>query len=796
MNKELRNKSAADLHVHSKYSDRPGLWLLRRIGAPESFMEPLEIYRIAKSAGMDFFTITDHNTISGALDIAHLPGTFLSSELTTYFPDNGCKIHCVVNGITEKQFHEMMQLRENIYDLQAYMFQHQIVHSIAHPLYQINNRLTVDLVEKLILLFNRFEIVNGARDVRASTIFKTILDNLTPEIIGRLSDKHQLDPVGEQPWIKCYTGGSDDTSGLYIADAYTQTPKASTVIDFIQFLREGEHNPCGVSGNSVRLANGLYRIAYQYYKERFIPRGAVDHSLIGHFLQNLSHRSADQTNENQTLGAKIKKKMSRKVQEAYVKAKMGDIEQMLAAELIKIMDQNESIGGNTLSQFQSASRISQELSYLFFEKALLKIKRGELVGALQAFSSLFPVGVGVMPYLTAFKSQHRDEAFLNEICNSFSSVKALQDRGGGIAWISDTFEDVNGVTNTIRTLADIAQKQGKAITVITSLEEDPVEDFPLRNFKPIGSFSLPEYESIKMSFPPFLDLLYYLEKEQFDEIIISTPGTLGICGLTAAHILGIRVKGIYHTDFPRFFEDISEDERLGELTWRYMQWFYGRMEKLLVPTFQYKAKLIAGGFNEKNIQVMPRGINHDKFNVSYREEQYWQKYGLGDAFTFIYVGRISREKNVETLLEAFHLLSKRSVSANLVIVGDGPLRKDLEKYKNQKGILFTGYLYNDDLARAYASSDAFVFPSRTDTFGNVVLEAHACGLPAIVSDEGGPQEIVGSHESGLIVNMRNASCLADAMEQIIRDKSLSNRLKDNASKKVMESTWEAALEKL
>jgi hypothetical protein len=88
MNKELRNKSAADLHVHSKYSDRPGLWLLRRIGAPESFMEPLEIYRIAKSAGMDFFTITDHNTISGALDIAHLPGTFLSSELTTYFPDN------------------------------------------------------------------------------------------------------------------------------------------------------------------------------------------------------------------------------------------------------------------------------------------------------------------------------------------------------------------------------------------------------------------------------------------------------------------------------------------------------------------------------------------------------------------------------------------------------------------------------------------------------------------------------------------------------------------------------------
>ena len=184
------------------------------------------------------------------------------------------------------------------------------------------------------------------------------------------------------------------------------------------------------------------------------------------------------------------------MQEAYVKAKMGDIEQMLAAELIKIMDQNESIGGNTLSQFQSASRISQDL------------KKRELVGGF----FFVAVGLGV---LTAFKRKSTSRSVL----------------------IVHTFEDVNGVTNTIRTLADIAQKQGKAITVITSLEEDRVEDFPLRNFKPIGSFSLPEYESIKMSFPPFLDLLYYLEKEQFDEIIISTPVTLGICGLTAAHIL-------------------------------------------------------------------------------------------------------------------------------------------------------------------------------------------------------------------------------------------------------------------
>ena len=98
------NVSRADLHVHSKFSDRPSEWFLRRIGAPESFMEPMEVYRSCKEAGMDYVTISDHNCIRGALEIAHLPDTFISSELTTYFPENGCKIHCLVSGITPELF--------------------------------------------------------------------------------------------------------------------------------------------------------------------------------------------------------------------------------------------------------------------------------------------------------------------------------------------------------------------------------------------------------------------------------------------------------------------------------------------------------------------------------------------------------------------------------------------------------------------------------------------------------------------------------------------------------------------
>ena len=153
-----------DLHVHSKYSDRPSEWILRRIGAPESFVEPHAIYRTARQRGMQFVTISDHNCIDGALEIAHLPGTFLSSEITTYFPEDGCKIHCLVSGVSEEQFREIQQLRDNIYDFQSYVREQDIAYSVAHPLFRVNDQLTIEHFEKLMLLFNRFEGVNGTRD--------------------------------------------------------------------------------------------------------------------------------------------------------------------------------------------------------------------------------------------------------------------------------------------------------------------------------------------------------------------------------------------------------------------------------------------------------------------------------------------------------------------------------------------------------------------------------------------------------------------------------------------------------
>ncbi len=279
-------QTRVDLHVHSKYSDRPSEWILRRIGAPESFVDPLDIYRRAKERGMQFVTISDHNRIEGALDIAHLPDTFISSEITTYFPEDGCKIHCLVMGITERQFEIIQELRENIYEFRHYLLEEDIVYSVAHPLFRVNDELTVEHVEKLLVMFNRFEGINGTRDPRASELVSLIFRQLSPEMIAEMANRHDLEPVGLEPWRKTFTGGSDDHSGIYIASAYTQTPPAENVAEFLDHLRAGRHEMGGTSGTSLRLAHSFYHIAYGFYKARLLGGSLARRN----FIDELFHR--------------------------------------------------------------------------------------------------------------------------------------------------------------------------------------------------------------------------------------------------------------------------------------------------------------------------------------------------------------------------------------------------------------------------------------------------------------------------------------------------------------------------
>ena len=796
---DAEHESKADLHVHSKYSDRPSEWFLRRIGAPECFVEQLELYERARDRGMAFVTITDHNCIRGALEIAHLPGTFLSSEITTYFPEDGCKIHVLVYGITEEQFRAIQELRANIYDLHRYLTEEEILCSVAHPLYRINNRLTIAHVEKLLLMFKRFEAINGTRHPRAAEIVEAVFRYLTPASIDAMASRHNMAPTGPEPWVKWFTGGSDDHSGVYTAWAHTVTPYAADVPEFLAQLRRGAHQPAGGSGSSVMMGHSLYHIAYSYYKARFVRGGNGRPTLMGRVFEKLLERA-----EAERRPAGFGQWM-RDLATGFVwtrkKARLSEVERLLVDDFAALFSREPQ--RDTASPpldhrrtFEIACQICHTLGYSFLRRFEKHAREGRLLESLQMIASLGPVALSMAPYVASFAAQHNDEAFLSDLAGRFPSAQHLRQKGRRRAWVTDTFTDVNGVTRTIRALAAEAHQCGMPLTVITCLEHAPEAPFDVKNFAPIGTFGIPEYESQRVSFPPFLEVIEYLEKQRFDEVIISTPGPLGLTALAGARLLNLRTTGIYHTDFPVYVGRMTQDDMLEELTWKAMQWFYEQMDRTLAPSEYYRKHLAHHGFDPTKLGLLMRGVDTAEFHPSKRDPQFYRHRGLGEGPVFVYVGRVSVEKNLPQLAEAFRELLARGRNANLAIVGDGPDLASLKEECRGLPVLFTGFLATADLAAAYASADCLVFPSTSDTFGNAVLEAQASGIPAIVSDRGGPPDIVRTHHSGLVVDVDRPGALADAMERLCAEPDLRESLGRRALQNAAERTWESVLEGL
>src|SRR5467141_4377388 len=247
--------SKCDLHIHSRFSARSEEWLFRRFDFPDSYSDPRELHRQLIERGMGFVTITDHDTIDGCLEIRDLPNAFISEQVTTYFPQDPCKIHILVWGITEKQHDDIVIIRDNIFALQRYLQSGKIAHAVAHPLYSINGKLDASHLERLILLFKHFEAVNGLRDALLSELAQNLFASLTPGKIDKLADRHNLVPTHPEPWQKTFTGGSDDHGGKFIASACTETPSADSAEKFLAHVRAGTCSAQGNGGTPLALSH-------------------------------------------------------------------------------------------------------------------------------------------------------------------------------------------------------------------------------------------------------------------------------------------------------------------------------------------------------------------------------------------------------------------------------------------------------------------------------------------------------------------------------------------------------------
>ena len=260
----------ADLHVHSRHSDTSGNAGIRALRSAESFTDPVELYHAQRARGMDFVTITDHNTLAGSLAIAHLPGTFLSTEIDSWFPEDGVRVHVVALGIDEATFATANAARENVHDLVAVLREAKVAHYLAHPLFDMSGKLTPETVERMLLLFNVLEGRNGARTSRSNGLLRAIAAGLTPEQLEAMAERQGIEPYGETPWRKGLTGGSDDHSGLFSASAFTVADGDGTTAGFLRAVAAGDCDHGGADGDARLLAHSIY--AASFWKIREILR--------------------------------------------------------------------------------------------------------------------------------------------------------------------------------------------------------------------------------------------------------------------------------------------------------------------------------------------------------------------------------------------------------------------------------------------------------------------------------------------------------------------------------------------
>ncbi|MBX7158213.1 MAG: glycosyltransferase [Verrucomicrobiae bacterium] len=755
-----------DLQVHSRFSDRPPEWILRRLGMPESYTLPETIYQKAKAAGMDFVTITDHDTLQGGLEIADRKDVFLSEEVTTHFPD-GVKVHILVWGLNEEQHREISTVKNNIFDLIDYLNQKKLAHGVAHPLVSVDGKLTVDHFERLLLLFQNFEGINGLRNPFANEVLQACLVALTSEKIQKLADKHNISPRIQEPWRKSLFGGSDDHGGLFIARAYTETSSsAKTVDDFLAALQNGQFSACGEGGSIQVFASGIYHTAHRFVNDYLQKRAPLYASLLGKMVERFLE------GKNPTIFS-FKEKVGLVADtirhgQVFSLLKLGNSIPKDFSDFFKRPDLKQRLDEVMRSEslperraFFVASEVSNYLGYRLFKQTIDRMNSGDFLGALQSASTLLPVATTVLPYFVAFQSLFSNRRFLEQVSREFCHENSGVLQNNKRAWFTDTLDDVNGVARTIRTMTRHVRELGHDLTVVTSRTETGESEFFIHNFRPIGEFEIPEYRIQRLSFPPILEMLDYVQKEKFSEIIISTPGPVGVVGLMAAKMFGLPVSGIYHTDFPQYVKILSEDDAMETLTWNYMQWFYGQLDIIYSNSRYYRDLWEARGIASNKLKIFPRGLDTDLFHEKHRNATYWKSKGLQNKVV-LYVGRISKEKDLDLIPDIASELRERKCSVSWAFVGDGPFREELQQRMPQA--VFTGVVTGEELGIAYASADLFLFPSTTDTYGNVIVEACAAGLPVIVSDVGGPKELVKSGIPGVICAKRNVKQFADAIE--------------------------------
>jgi len=742
------------MHCHSTASQLSRLGVQRSLGLPECATPPEEVYELAKRRGMDFVTITDHDTIDGCLELAGRPDCFVSEELTARFAGEPQAVHVLCYGITPGD-HEWLQAQAG--DLEAcaaYLGENEIACALAHPFYNVGAPLAPRHRRRLAELFPVWEVRNGSRAAEL---------NMPAAIY---TETHGGTGIG----------GSDDHAGVDIGRTFTAVPAAATPEEFLQQLRAGAAEAGGEQGSAAKWAHAAMALATRALVLDPQPSGAPSRSGAPYEPHEDEKRTVDPGAVLKIAQRTISEGAAR---EGKVAADIGpeDARALLDAWLDSI---ELDLRGRDLLAYLQADDFSHADLYRrarrTHERRLQRAiglgaagtREGNLAGAA---GGLFDAVIPAVPYVPA-------TTFLG------AETAKLASRGERprVALVADGIGSVHGVSATIEKIRELGVPGFEIEVVGTDAGVD-------RRLPAAAELEVPFYEGMSLGVPSLPGLAETLAEGRYDAVHVTAPGPAGIAATLLNRIAGTPLVASYHTELVAYAGLRSGDGGMAELAKGAMGAFYGAPSLVLSPSPAADRSLLALGVDGGKLARWERGVDVARFHPGKAARAAYP----GEV-KVLYAGRLTGEKGIGLLAESFLRAREVDPRLHLLLAGGGPEEDELRARLGEHAT-FLGWLAGEDLARAYASADVFLFCSVTDTFGQVVLEAGASGLPVVAVAEGGPASLVENRHTGLLCQA-DADHIAGALLQLAASPLLRRHLGSSAARAARARSWDRAMGQL
>jgi glycosyltransferase involved in cell wall biosynthesis/predicted metal-dependent phosphoesterase TrpH len=735
--------SRADLHCHSTASQVPKLSAPRALGLPECATPPEEVYELAKRRDMDFVTITDHDTISGALEIAErYEDAFVSEELTAWFRGEPQAVHILCFGITPDD-HEWLQAHAgDVEEVAEYLSDRRIACALAHPYDPVQAPLSPRHRRRLAELFGVWEVRNGwrARELNVPAAIYV--------------DTHGGTGVG----------GSDDHAGVDIGRTWTETPEAADWRAFLDHVRAGRTEALGAHGSAAKWAHSAIALAVRTHGRGTASAppnpAAVLRMLERVMLEGDVRRGA--------IGSDLGPEDARALLRAWLAAVELDLSEV---DLIARM-QADDFSHEDL--FRSARRLHERKLAAAVVRVFAEAGRGADADPAGAALGLFDACVAAIPYVPSAAFLGRAKTRLT--ARDYEPVR--------VALVVDGVGETHGVTRTIEEVRERGVP-GFAVEVIGT-EADVG-----RRLSAVAEVEIPFYAGLRIGVPSVPAVVEAIAEGRYDLIHVWSPGPSGVIAALVARTMGLPILGSYHTDLVAYSLAPSGDPRIEAWMAPALGAFYRQCDHVLSPSRAADATLLQLDVPAVRLGRWDRGVDTERFHPSRRDPRH---FGDGDRINVLYAGRLTKEKGVDLLADAFLAARGTEPALHLLLAGGGPEEAALRRRLGDAAT-FLGWQEGEELATTFASSDLFLFCSQTDTFGQVVIEAQASGLPVVAVAAGGPSELIEDGRTGCLVPA-DPSAIARRVVELAASLAAREQLARGGLASVTSRTWDRSLQLL